>query len=309
MAKVRVILNPNAGGSKGVDWLLAINASLRKNLGMTDVVILSERGDAELAAEDAARCGYSHVFAAGGDGTLNEVVNGVARVPGALDKVIFGLIPAGTGNDFAESLGIPNEIDLALEAIFSGKTISVDLGKVNDRWFVNVSAGGFIAEVSEAVTPGMKTVAGRFAYLIGGAQQIFEYEAIEAKIHSVDPHGAVVDRTMPLQLFAVANARMIGGGRPIAPYAVIDDGLFDVCLVEAMPPGEFLGLLTKVPRGHHVEDERVRYFRARELDLSFDHAIHINTDGEVLETDRCSYRIVPRAARFLAAPAIDPSIL
>jgi diacylglycerol kinase family enzyme len=96
---------------------------------------------------------------------------------------------------------------------------------------------------------------------------------------------------------------MVGGGRLIAPHALIDDGLLDVCLVAAMPTLEFIGLLTSVSSGDHLADERVSYFRARELELRFARTIKVNTDGEVLETDHCRYTLQPRAARFLAGDA------
>lgn len=103
-----------------------------------------------------------------------------------------------------------------------------------------------------------------------------------------------------VEMFAVCNSRLIGGGRMIAPHAVVDDGLLDLCVVEAMPTAEFLALLTRVSGGDHVEDVRVTYVRVLELELRFDRCVKVNTDGEVLEADVCRYRVLPRAARFLA---------
>ena len=102
-----------------------------------------------------------------------------------------------------------------------------------------------------------------------------------------------------LHAFAVCNSRLVGGGRLIAPLATIDDGLLDVCLIDAMSTVEFLALLRRVSDGEHVDDERVRYFQSSALELAFDRVIKVNTDGEVLETNRCRYEVLPRAARFL----------
>jgi diacylglycerol kinase (ATP) len=115
-----------------------------------------------------------------------------------------------------------------------------------------------------------------------------------------------------LYAFAVCNSRLIGGGRLIAPFAVVDDGLLDVCLIEAMSTVDFVALLGRVSRGDHVDDDRVTYFRTRGLELTFDRVIKINTDGEVLETDRCTYAVLPGAARVLLpkveqAPPQSPS--
>ena len=110
-------------------------------------------------------------------------------------------------------------------------------------------------------------------------------------------HGAPA--SLELQTFAVCNSRLIGGGRLIAPHARPDDGLLDVCLIEAMPTVEFIALLRQVAKGEHLDDPRVTYFQSASPELSFDRTIKINTDGEVIETDRSRYEIEPRAVRIL----------
>jgi diacylglycerol kinase (ATP) len=114
-----------------------------------------------------------------------------------------------------------------------------------------------------------------------------------------DSAAGVAAHDVDLQLFAVCNSRLIGGGRLIAPEAVIDDGWLDVCVIEAMPTLEFVGLLREVARGDHLDDPRVSYFRTRDLRLQFDRVIKVNTDGQVLDATSCRYTILPRAARFL----------
>jgi diacylglycerol kinase (ATP) len=300
--KSRLIINPASGSDIGPDYLRTINERLREWVGEMDIVMTVAAGDAVQAGEQAARDGYDHLFIAGGDGTLNQVLNGVARVDDGLSNLTFGLIPLGTGNDFANALGLPEELDEALNILLKGRTVKVDVGVLNDRYFINVSAGGFIAEVSDAVNPQLKTVAGKLAYLIGGAKVLLDYEPVSLSLQAVEKAGTT-KRELSMQMFAVCNSRLVGGGRLIAPDAVIDDGWFDVCVVEAMPTLEFIGLLTRVSSGDHVEDGRVAYFRACELDIRFNRMIKVNTDGEVLQADRCCYRIRPGAARFLAGDA------
>ncbi len=301
--KSRLIVNPVSGTDAAPDYLQAINERLRAGVGELDIVMTVAQGDAERLAEESVRADYERLFVAGGDGTLNEVLNGVSRVEGALERIVFGLIPLGTGNDFARALGLSETVDEAVGTLLEGRVVRADVGQLNERRFINVSAGGFIAEVSDAVDPQLKTVAGKLAYLIGGAQVLFDYEPFVARVRAEDADGRTTEREFELQMFAACNSRMVGGGRLIAPDALIDDGVLDFCFVESMPMLEFVRLLTTVSTGDHVEDERVAYFRARALDIEFARKIKVNTDGEVLETERCRYRTHTRAARFLAGDA------
>jgi diacylglycerol kinase (ATP) len=269
---------------------------------MLEIVMTVAEGDAERAAVQALSDGVDHLFVGGGDGTLNEALNGIAGVPGGLDEVTFGLIPLGTGNDFATALGIPDEVDKAIPQLFEAPAARVDVGRLNHRYFVNVSAGGFIADVSDAVNPQLKTIAGKLAYLLGGAQVLFSSEPVQATIRRA---GTTESRT--LNTFAVCNSRLVGGGRLIAPRAVVDDGLLDACLIDAMPAVEFVALLRHVSSGQHLDDPRVTYFQTDRLELSFERRIKVNTDGQVLEADRCEYSVLPRAATFLGARSSAPA--
>jgi diacylglycerol kinase (ATP) len=301
--KTRLIVNPVSGVDAAPDYLPVMNELLRGAFGDVDISMTMAAGDALHLAQRAAREGTTRMLVAGGDGTLNEVLNGVASVPGALARTTFGVIPLGTGNDFAAALGLPEDVERAVEILLRGRELAVDVGVLNERHFINVSAGGFIAEVSDAVDPQLKSWAGKFAYIIGGAQVLLNYEPVRARVRAEDEAGRPVARDVGIEMFAVCNSRLVGGGQPIAPRAIIDDGLLDVCLVEDMTTLDFIGLLSSVPGGGHIEDERVEYLRARALDIEFDREVKVNTDGEVLATRRCSYRILPRAARFLTGDA------
>jgi diacylglycerol kinase (ATP) len=301
--KTRLIVNPVSGVDAAPDYLPRMNELLRGAFGDLDISMTVAAGDALRLAQRAAQEGCERVFVAGGDGTLNEVLNGVASVEGALGRTVFGVIPLGTGNDFAAALGLPEEVEGAVEILLEGRELKVDVGVLNERCFVNVSAGGFIAEVSDAVDPQLKSWTGKFAYLIGGAQVLLNYEPVRARVRASDERGRPFARDVGIEMFAVCNSRLVGGGQPIAPHAVINDGALDVCLVEDMTTVEFIGLLSSVPGGDHIENERVEYLRARSLEIEFDREIKVNTDGEVLATSRCRYRVLPRAARFLAGDA------
>jgi diacylglycerol kinase (ATP) len=296
----RAILNPSAGSDQASSQAGRITDRLAERYGPMDVVLTRGSGDAEREARRAVEEGCEYLFIGGGDGTLNEAVNGVAGINGALSRTTFGLIPLGTGNDFAVALGIPDTIEDALAVLLAGRARQVDLGEVNGRVFANISGGGYIAEVSEAVTPQMKSIAGRLAYLVGGAAALLEFEPVQATV-SGEPD--VTPFSSRIYAFAVCNSRLIGGGKLIAPHAVIDDGLLDVCIIDAMPTLEFVALLRQVAQGTHTEDARVHYLQVATLSLEFDRTVKLNTDGEVLEAASCHYGVLPRAARFLAGDA------
>lgn len=302
--KAKLVVNPVSGVDAASDYLPLINTRLRELVGELDIVMTVAEGDATRAACAAVRDGYDHVFAGGGDGTLNEVLNGVAEA-GGLDRVTLGVVPLGTGNDFATAIGFPSDIEEALDALVHARAVAVDVGRLNGRYFINVSGGGFIAEVSDAVNPQLKTIAGKLAYLLGGAQVLLNHEPMMVSV-SMTGEG---ERTAPaldalrIHAFAVCNSPLIGGGRLIAPNAKLDDGLLDVCLIEAMSTVDFVTLLASVSNGEHLEDPRVRYFTATELTLDFDAPVKVNTDGQVLEAARCEYRVLPGAARVLVPRA------
>lgn len=299
MTRARLIVNPSSGRERATEYAWAICSRLREQYEGVEIFLTMGDGDSEQAAVQAVADGCTTIFVAGGDGTLNEAVNGVASVR-ALDRVTFGVVPLGTGNDFAAALDIPLEIEEALQVLLRGKTLVVDLGRVNGRLFLNTSGGGFIAEVSVAVTPQLKTIAGRLAYLVGGAHALMDYEPVRATV-TANPGDFRLG--LGLYAFAVCNSRLIGGGRLIAPDATIDDGLLDVCLIESMSTLEFIALARKVAGGDHVNDPRVRYLQASSVVIEVDRDIRLNTDGEVFEARRCEYSVLPRAATFLAGDA------
>jgi diacylglycerol kinase (ATP) len=302
--RARLIANPKSGTDRAPALLAHVNERLRTLVHDLDITLTTGEADIGRAAARAVDEGCDLLFVAGGDGTLNAALRAVAAVPGALGRITFGLIPAGTGNDFAKALGLGEEPEPAVEALLGARVIDADVGMLNDLPFINTSAGGFVADVSVTLTEEMKDSMGKLAYLVGGARALFGREPFSAELRlsgggadapGAPPFGGVID----LQMFAVCNARFIGGGYPIAPSALIDDGLLDVFLVKRTPLLEFVALLQAIAAGGHTTDARVLQFRAREFDLVFDRAVRVNTDGEAIVAEQCRYRVLPRAGRFL----------
>ena len=299
----RLIANPTAGANRAPLLLPIINERLRTVVTDLDVTLTTCEADVERTATRAALDGSDLLFVAGGDGTLNAAVRAVALVPGALERVTFGVIPTGTGNDFAKALALGEQPETALDLLLQLEVVDVDLATMNGRGFVNISAGGFVADVSAVLTEGLKDATGKLAYVIGGARALFGRDPFSARIR-VGGHEPAPP--LDLQMFAICNAPLIGGGYPIAPAALLDDGLLDVVMVKRTSTVEFVTLLQKLAAGTYAADERIVHFRASRLDLMFDRRIHVNTDGEVLDADRCDYRVRRRCARFLCGS--DPRV-
>lgn len=140
LRRARLIVNPSSGRELAAEHAGHITAVLRQHYDI-EVVTTEGDGDAERAGQSAAETGCGTIFVAGGDGTVNEVVNGVAAA-GALARVRFGIIPLGTGNDFAAGLGLPADVQEALQVLLEDRELRVDLGSVNGRVFLNTSGGG-----------------------------------------------------------------------------------------------------------------------------------------------------------------------
>ena len=304
--RAHVIVNPTSGTDRAVAMIPQIESHLRS---LYDEVSTTVTGSADDVRAAGALAGEraSAVYVAGGDGTLNLVLRGMIDRDPAL-PVPIGVIPFGTGNDFARALGLSDQPETALKALLTRQVISVDIGLMNDRPFVNASAGGFIAETSGAVTPALKDIAGKLAYLIGGAKALFTSEPLQTRLLAATDAGTGGGPVMPagemtLQMFVVCNAPFIGGGAAIAPTALIDDGLLDVIAVPEMSLLEFVATLQRLGASGDPGRADVRHFRSAAFDLVFDRLARVNVDGEVLETDRCSYRVRSLAARFFCGAA------
>ena len=309
MTRARLIVNPKSGTDQAPVLLPLINERLRAIVSELDVTLTTEAADATRAAARAVTDGCDALFVAGGDGTLNAALRGLVSGDEGGRHIPVGVIPLGTGNDFAKALDVGEDPEAALDVLLQGRVLDVDIGMLDDRPFVNTSAGGFIADVSDAVTEGLKDVTGKLAYLIGGARALLGTVPFSARIviHGQGGGTPEWDGSLDLQLFAVSNARLIGGGYPIAPAALIDDGLLDVLLVPRMPMLEFIGVLQRIASGAYEDDPAVRIFRTSAFDLEFSRAVRVNTDGEVLDAESCRYRVRHRGGRFFCGAAPQAS--
>jgi diacylglycerol kinase (ATP) len=299
--RARLIVNPKSGANRAAALLPSIIERLRTLYRDVDVTMTTGPDDAERAAARAVAERCDAVYVGGGDGTLNAALRGLIAADRAVAPLPVGIVPLGTGNDFAKALGLGEDPDAALDELLDPRVVAVDLGLLNDRPFVNVSAGGFVAEVSDSASEGLKDATGKLAYLIAGAMALLGTEPFSTRLVIHDDGAAPIDGpALDLQMFAVCNARLIGGGYEIASDALVDDGVLDVLVVPRMTRLELVATLQRLASGDAAADRGVRRFRSGRFDLEFDRPVRVNTDGEVNETDRCQYRVLARAARFFA---------
>lgn len=239
-----------------------------------------EAGDGTAFARQGVADGVTAVVAIGGDGTVNEVANGLRGTGTPL-----GVIPAGTANDFARQWGIPADADHAMDVILRHPAVPIDLGDVNGRAFLNVSTGGVGAETTAETTPEAKQKLGALAYALTGVR----------KLGALRPRrgwfsGPGFEFRGDWLLFAVGNGRATGGGTAITPRASMSDGLLDVCLVESMSRKDFARLALLVRRGEHLDHPAVRYAQLPELVIESHRAMAVNVDGEPVNARRLVYR-------------------
>ena len=303
--RARLIVNPASGTDRAPSLLPLITSRLRTLVRDLDITMTTDAEDAARAATRAVDERADALYVAGGDGTLNAALRGLCSTGPAPYTIPVGVIPLGTGNDVAKALDLGEDPGGALARLLEARTMGVDVGMLNDRPFVNTSAGGFVADASQVVSEGLKDVTGKLAYLIGGARALLGSEPFTTRLTlPADARTAGGEWTgeVELQMFAACNAPFIGGGYPIAPAALIDDGLLEVVLVKRMPLVEFVFVLQSIAAGEHLGDERVQHFRASSFDLKFDRVVRVNTDGELLQSAECHYRVQPRSVQFFCGP-------
>ena len=301
--RARLIANPASGTDRATELLPLITSRLGARFSDLEVTVTSTADDVRQAAARAVAENCSALYVAGGDGTLNAALRGLFERSES-PRLPIGIIPLGTGNDFSKALDLGEDAEVALELLMAGSVVDVDIGMMNDRPFINASAGGFVADVSEAVTPALKDVAGKLAYLIGGARALMTTEPLRMRLLVTPEHGgpAMPASEAVVQMFVVCNARFLGGGYAIAPSAQIDDGLLDVLIIPHMSFLEFAAVLQRIATAGNPGRDDVLHFRSAEFELEFDREARVNVDGEVLEARRCRYHLRPRATRFFCGP-------
>jgi YegS/Rv2252/BmrU family lipid kinase len=313
-----IIANPiSANGATGLRWS-GVEARLRSE-GLTfDVKLTESPGHATELAREAAQEGYETVVCAGGDGTLNEVINGLMTVDEPA-RPKLGLIPSGTGTDFARGLNLPKDLDDVAVMLARGLTQPIDVGfasfrRANQtltRYFVNVAGVGFDGEVSDAVNRNGKR-GGSLTYFVNVFRVLASYENKRARVALVEANQKEKVIESEFNLVAVCNGRYFGGGMMVGPNADVSDGRFDVIIIEAMSRLEFAMNFLKVYRGVHLSHPKVSEYRAAEVLVELlpppgssssgrgsSQRMFLEAEGELFGEAPVTIRILPSALRLI----------
>jgi diacylglycerol kinase (ATP) len=272
-------------------------ANQANHLGLHGETLFSERpGHLIELARQAADDGAKLVVAVGGDGTLNEVVNGIAG-----RDVDLATIPLGTGMDFVRTYGIPTSFDEAVRVALHGRPRIIDAGRVRyrtwaggeaERWFANVGSVGMSGAVAQRVNGMSKALGGRTTFFYALTRVFFEWQNTEVTVKLDDEvrHG-------PMHDVVVANGVWHGGGMMLAPDARPDDGLFDVVLIGDVGKVDFLTTAPKIYKGKHVAHPKVEVVRSARVEVDAAEQLPIEVEGEQVGTTPAVFEVVPGALR------------
>lgn len=285
---VKVILNPYANRWRAGSRLAEVQAALTAASLQPNIVQTEKPREAIALAEKAVADGYDAVVAAGGDGTLNEVANGLLRAAGDGPTVPFGVLPIGTANDFSDMVGLPRDLNQAAQIVAAGKTRQIDAGRINDYFFINNCAVAMEPMITlENIR--LKRLSGELRYVVALLKGLIKLKAWHMQV-CWDDGG----HDGPTYLLSVCNGPRTGGFY-MAPDAAVDDGLFDFVFAPEVPKLVVLAILVRLFRKTHIYHSQVVYGRTRHISISSSPGTPIHADGEIIAeaATQIEYQILP----------------
>ena len=289
--RIRLVLHGKAASRPPVRE--AVNA-IRAEGHIVEVRVTWEAGDTGRIAQEAAEDGVDTVVAGGGDGSITEVVTGLFQSGLSLEeRPTLGILPLGTANDFARSCGISLDPLSALRLVAEGESPTVDIGRLGDRYWVNVATGGFGPKITTETSEPLKKMLGGAAYFVTGLTQFHHLTPDEATFRGPD-----FEWSGAFPILAIGNGRQAGGGNVLCPEALIDDGCLDVRILPRTLPeerGEVIHDL--LSEGDAALERRVVQARVPWIEIEAAQPIQINLDGEPVVQERFRFEVVPQSLR------------
>ena len=277
MKRARIIYNPTSGREAiRRDLVDILNVYEKPGYETSAFATTAEPNSALNEARRAAEAGFELLIAAGGDGTINEVVNGIAPLE---KRPMLAIIPAGTTTDYARALRIPREDPLeAAKVMLKGKAAQMDVGQANDTYFINIAAGGSLSELTYSVPSKLKSMYGYLAYVVKGAEMLTRVAPMNLRVEY--DNGVFEGRS---SMFFLALTNSVGGFEQIVPDAQLDDGKFTLLVVKTTKFAEILQLISEVLTGKHVDNPNLLYVKSENVTikpLDENAKVMINLDGE-----------------------------
>jgi len=299
-SRARVICNPTSGGG-------AYDPDeIREELdGMELDWVKTEGPEDAIGAAEEWREGL--LLVAGGDGTVNDVVNGLGRA-GFPEGVTLGILPAGTGNDLAATLCIPEDPEVAEDVIRQNRMRTLDVARVRsegvgERFFINVATGGLGAEISSVNDKELKKRWGKLSYLRASLEVARNFDVRELSLY-LDGE----ERRVRAVNIAVGNCRYTGGGWPATPKANPEDGLLDVVVIETLGAGELFNLAPALlAESSYLDKEGVLFVRAKEIRVETQPpGLEFTADGEVIGNEPARFSVLPQTLKVIVGPDYVP---
>jgi YegS/Rv2252/BmrU family lipid kinase len=301
--KTHVIFNPASGGGKTGKNQKKILAALDDYFNPYSLFRTQKPLDATSSARSAILEGSELIIAVGGDGTIQETVNGFfCRGLSLNPRCELGVIDSGTGHGLAQSLGFPSDIPLQCQSISSGEVRHLDAGlvyfrdgegKFRERIFINECQAGIGGEVVKSVGAAAKRLGGFIAFGISSVNQLFRYPNQIMTLRA-DGTAEIQKRFIAA---VVANGNCMASGMRLAPRALADDGVFDILMIHEQTLAERLWNFPKIYSGRHITSSKFSYFQAKSIVLDSPQEIWVEADGELLGRLPCRMNILPRVLR------------
>lgn len=292
--KLLFIVNPTAGGGRGLRTWRVVEQALAVRGLPADVRFTERRDSATEFAAQGRHSGYEIIVGVGGDGTLQEIVNGLIDAEGRCQATL-GIIPGGTGNDFSKMLAYPQNPVRALDVVLDGVVRQLDLGRASGRFFINIAGVGFDAEVVRFLNQRPKRLPAAVTYVSGVLRMLFRFSP---RLLTLEFGGETLRQKC--LLVSVANGPSHGGGLRMCPEAKPDDGLFDLCVAGDFGRLETVRMLPLVFKGRHTTHPKVKMYRGvKKVRISSDMPLYVHADGEILGQTPTEMEIVPGALRVI----------
>lgn len=293
MRKIKIIFNPSSGRQTAERRLDRLSKLLLDDGYILGKFITEKKNDAMEETIRTCNGDWDMIIVSGGDGTVNEVAKGIVK---SSRKIPVAILSSGTVNDFANYMKIPRDINDFYEMIKKEEVVEVDLGQVNDEYFVNVAAGGLLSSVGYQVPVETKAVLGRMAYYVEGLRELTQsnMEGFSIEIES-EEYTAKED----ILLFLISNSSSIGGFKKLAPEADVQDGYLDIVMIRKSDVPDLASIFINIFSGEHINHPNVIYFKTKDIKLNCHSNIPIDIDGEYGGELPANFRVLPKAFKIL----------